>query len=88
MADVETPYRFVGRPIVVRLGAANTDQEVRHQVGDIPHGMVVLRSTGSITAAPSLVWTKTLATVRSTVANDEVTLLFVVLKEDPIDVTP
>lgn len=84
---VGQPYRHAGRPIFVRLGAANVNQEVRHQVPEIPTGLVVLRSSGSVTAAPGVAWTKELATVRSTLANDEVTLMFVVLKEEPLDVT-
>lgn len=90
MADlgVGQPFRHVGRPVRVRLGPANTNQEVRHQVPDVPTGVLVLYSGGAITAAPGVQWTKELATLRSSLANDEIVVAFVVVKEEPLDVTP
>lgn len=81
-------FRFVGRPVRVRFRTANADTDVLHQTREIPDGFLVLASVGVITAAPLVQWTKELATLRCSVANAEALLLFVVLKEDPIDVTP
>lgn len=82
------PFRFVGRPVALRIATANVDTEIRHQVPDVPHGFLVLSARGRITRAPLLTWSKDLAYIRTDVANDDVLLAFVVLKEDPLDVTP
>jgi hypothetical protein len=81
-------FRFVGRPVRMVFPTANADTEVLHQCREIPDGFLVLNSVGVLTAAPLVQWTKDLASLRCTVAAAEALLLFVVLKEDPINVAP
>lgn len=82
-------FRFSGRPVAFTFPTAGVDTEILHQTGEIPGGYLVLQSRGLVTRAPVAVWaTKTLVTLRSSVANDEVILQFVVFKYDPINVNP
>lgn len=82
------PFRFVSRPIAVTFKAANADTDVLHGLAEIPDGFIVLNSIGVITRSPLVTWTKDLVSLRSSVANNEAIVIFVVLKEAPLNVNP
>lgn len=80
-------YRYA-RPVRMRFTAANTRTEVAHRCPEIPSGFHPLFCGGVVSAEPGEAWTKDFAVLRCDTANAEAVLVFVVLKEEPINVTP
>lgn len=86
--EIGLPFRFVGTPVQVAFPTANARTEVLHQCGEVPHGVLAIFATGAITAEPGEAWTKDLAFLRCTMADPNAVLCFVVLKEEPRNVSP
>lgn len=80
------PYAFVGPLLEVAFPLANTRRDVRHRLGVIPTGyLVVLEQGGHIRAYDTVNWTTELAFLESDTANARVRLRFVVTLEAPVD---
>lgn len=86
-ADIGRPFRYTGRPVTFTFTTANVDTEIMHQTREVPHGWLVVDAPGLIKRAPGVQWTKDHAFLRCD-QTGESTLLFYVLKEEPINVNP
>lgn len=88
-AFVETAPSTVfrtARPVSLTFLAANVQTEVRHLLGEIPDGMLVIYCGGLVQAEPGVPWTKDVAYLRCNTANAAAIILFVALREAPRDV--
>lgn len=85
--DIGRPFRYTGRPVTCSFAVANVDTEVMHMTREVPHGWLVIDAPGFIKRSPGVQWTKDYASLRCD-QTGEATLIFVVLKEDPINVVP
>lgn len=85
--DQGIAFRFAGRPVRFTFAVANVDNEVMHMTRDVPDGVVVVDAPGRIKRAAGVQWTKDYAFLQCD-AIGEATMVFVVLKEDPINVNP
>lgn len=84
--DRPSPFRFY-RAVTITFPVANVSTEVQHRCGDIPDGVLTIRSGGLVKDVPGVQWTKDLAYLQSDTVGSA-TLLFVVLREEPLNVNP
>jgi hypothetical protein len=75
-------WRDYARPVDIFVPAAGVRQ-VAHQLGTVPDGFLIVRSTGILVAAQIDQWTADLAYVQAVVPTRAV-LVFYTLREEPI----
>ena len=76
------------RTIRVAFPVAQVSTEVQHLCGEIPHGCLAVSVGGVVTRVPGVPWTKSLAYLQCDTIDLEAVVVFVVLREEPISVTP
>lgn len=86
MVDTTRPWRYQGRPVLVRFPLANTTYEVLHGLAEIPDGFAWLDGDCTVTRAPGRQYTHDLAYVRSSAANAYAVLAFGMFREEPLNV--
>lgn len=75
----------LGAPLRLTFPAANTARDVAHGLGVIPDGYEIIFADAKLHAAPSLLWTPTLAYLQADAANAHAIVRFYTLREDPTD---
>jgi hypothetical protein len=80
------PWRYLGPPVTIRFPVANASTEVRHLVGEVPDGFVVIDADATITRAPGSAYSKVLAYLQANMANATAVLQFGCLRQGVTDV--
>lgn len=81
------PWRALGPAVTMLFPLANTPVEVRHGLGQVPDGYMVIIADAAIKRVPGKVWDVTLAYVQADMANATATLVFGLLRQGASSVT-
>jgi len=86
--SLTTPWRYLGKPVLVRFPLADTSVEILHLLGEVPDGFMVLDTDARIKRTPGTQYGKTTAFLQANMANATATLAFGVLRERETNVNP
>lgn len=84
--EVRPFWRAIGPPVAVHFAVAGAVRQVAHQLGAVPTGRLVCLQTGAVHDVNVGQWTDDLAFLTAPVANTRAVLVFLTLREDPLDV--
>lgn len=77
-------WRAYARPVEVHFRSLGVARQIAHQLGAVPDGFEVVRSTGALTAARVDGWTEDMAYVTAAADNTRAILIFYTLREGAI----
>jgi hypothetical protein len=82
--DMAPPWAVpYARPVEVTFPVADAPRQVRHGVGAVPDGVLVVLATGPVVAVTPDLWTEEIAILASSTVNTFARLWFYRLRQSP-----
>lgn len=79
-------WEETSRPIRIRFPAASVSRDVRHGLGVVPDGYILVQADALIHAAPGVPWTPEVAYLQTDQADARATVIFYTLRQEVLHV--